>query len=92
MSGIPCSHAISTILYHGGNPVDYISEYFAKEKYLESYDPTIYLVPSQEKRPRSDQPNIEPPKARVAPRRPKKLRQRGVEEPRIQYTMRKGGW
>jgi hypothetical protein len=91
VSGIPCSHAISAILYHGGNPVDYISEYFGKEKYLESYDPIIYPVPSQEQWPRSDQPNIEPPKARVAAGRPKKLRQRGVEEPKNQYTMRRGG-
>ncbi|XP_059446413.1 uncharacterized protein LOC132177958 [Corylus avellana] len=26
VTGIPCSHAISAILYHGGNPIDYLSD------------------------------------------------------------------
>jgi hypothetical protein len=29
--GIPCSHAISAILYHGGNLRDYISDYYSRK-------------------------------------------------------------
>jgi hypothetical protein len=89
--GIPSSHAISAILYHGGNSVDFLSEYYGKEKYLKTYQPIIYPMPSEEQWPRSNQPTIEPPKASVAPRRPKKIRQRGIEELRNPYTMKNGG-
>jgi hypothetical protein len=80
--GIPCSHAISAILYHGGNPIDYLSHYYSKVNYLKTYQPIIYPVPSEEQWPRSNQPIIEPPKTRVAPGRPRKVRIRGDEEPK----------
>jgi hypothetical protein len=50
--------------------------------YLKAYNHVIYPVPSAEQWPRSSQPNIEPPKARAAPGRPKKVRERGVDKPR----------
>jgi hypothetical protein len=37
VTGIPCSHPISAILYHGGNPIDYLSDYYSREKYLKTY-------------------------------------------------------
>lgn len=33
-TGIPCGHAISSILLGEGNPADYLSPYFGKEMYL----------------------------------------------------------
>jgi hypothetical protein len=91
VTGIPCAHAISSILYDGRNPVDFLSEYYSKETYLRAYQPIIYPVPSEEQWPRSNQPRIEPPKSRAAPGRPKKVRQRGIEEPKNPNTMRRGG-
>jgi hypothetical protein len=91
VTGIPRSHAISTILYHGGNSVDYLSHYYSKAYYLRTYRPIIYSVPSQDQWPRSNQPIIEPPKSRVAYGRPRKVRIRGVEEPKNPNTIRKGG-
>ncbi|XP_059463443.1 uncharacterized protein LOC132192169 [Corylus avellana] len=91
VTGIPCSHAISAILHQDGDPNDYLSPYYSKEMDLKCYDYIIYPVPSEEQWPRSGQPNIEPPKSRVTPGRPKKLRNIGVEEPRNPSAIRKGG-
>jgi hypothetical protein len=48
-------------------------------------------VPSEDQWPRSNQPKIEPPKARAALDIPKKIRQRGADEPRNFNSIRKGG-
>jgi hypothetical protein len=56
-----------------------------------STQPIIYHVPSEEQWPMSNQPIIEPPKLRVALKRPWNIRFRGVEEPKNPNTMRKGG-
>lgn len=90
VTGIPCSHAISAILYHGGNPIDYLSDYYSKDKYLKTYQSIIYPVPSEEQWPRSNQPIIEPPKARIAPGRPRKVRVRGAEELKNPNAIRRG--
>ena len=57
---------------------------------MKTYQPIIYLVPSEEQWPMSNQPIIEPPKLRVAPGRPRNIRFRRVEEPKYPNTMRKG--
>jgi hypothetical protein len=74
--GIPCSHAIFAILNQGGDSTEYLSEYYGNEKYFKAYDHIFYLLPSGNQWLRSNQPKIEPPKARSAPGRPKKVRQR----------------
>ena len=76
--------------YHGGNPRDYISDYYSKEKYLKTYQPIIYLVPSEEQWPMSSQPIIEPSKSGVTLGKPRKIRFKGVKEPKNPNTMRKG--
>ncbi|XP_059431509.1 uncharacterized protein LOC132165014 [Corylus avellana] len=91
VTGIPCSHAILAILHQGGDPTEYLSEYYNKEKYLKAYDYIVYLVPSEDQWPKSNQPKIKPPKSRSTPCKPKKLRQRGVDEPRNPNAMRRGG-
>jgi hypothetical protein len=70
---------------------DFLSPYYTKETWLKSYDHIVYLVPSVEQWPRSNQPKIEPPKSRVTTGRPKKIRQRGVEEPRNPNSVKRGG-
>jgi hypothetical protein len=91
VTGIPCSHAISTIVHRGGKPTDFLSPYYTKETWLKSYDHIVYPVPSVEQWPRSNQPKIEPSKSRVTTGRPKKIRQMGAEEPRNPNSVRRGG-
>jgi hypothetical protein len=91
VTGIPCAHAISAILHQGRDPVEELSEYYGKRMYLAAYDHVIFPVPSAEQWPRGSQPNIEPPKTRAAPGRPRKVRERGVDEPRNSSAIRKGG-
>jgi hypothetical protein len=91
MVGIPCAHAFSAILYDGGNPEDYVDHYYSKEMYLKAYEPIVCPVPSEEQWVKTDMDNIEPPKYRVAPGRPKKARKRGPDEPKNPNRIRKGG-
>jgi hypothetical protein len=58
--------------------------------YLVAYNHVIYPVPSAKQLPRGSQPNIEPPKGRVAPGRPRKVREMGVDKPRNSSAIRKG--
>jgi hypothetical protein len=82
VTGITCSHGISVILYHCGNPRHSISDYYSREWYLRTYRPIIYPVPSEDQWPLSNQPIIEPPQSRATPGRPRKIRSRGVDEPK----------
>jgi hypothetical protein len=59
--------------------------------YLKAYTPLIYPIPSDEQWVRTNQPIIEPPKARASSGRPKKLRNKGADETSNPYTVRKGG-
>ncbi|XP_059432949.1 uncharacterized protein LOC132166186 [Corylus avellana] len=54
ITGIPCSHGISTILHQGGDPAEYLSDYYGKEKYYKSYDYTVFPVPSEDQWPISN--------------------------------------
>ena len=45
VTGILCAHAIFAILHQGGEPNEYLSEYYGKEMYL-TYNHVIYPVPS----------------------------------------------
>jgi hypothetical protein len=59
--------------------------------YLAAYDHMIFSVPSAEQWPRGSQPNIEPPKIRATPGKPRKVRKMGVDEPKNLSAIRKGG-
>ena len=63
VTGISCNHAISAIIYHGGNSRDYLSDYYSKETYLKTYQPIIYPMPSEDQWPMRNQPIIEPLKS-----------------------------
>jgi hypothetical protein len=91
VTDIPCGHAISVILHQGRDPVEELNEYYDKMMYLVAYDHVIFPVPSAEQWPRGSQPNIEPPKIRAAPGRPRQVREIGVDEPRNSSAIRKWG-
>jgi hypothetical protein len=74
MTGIPCVHAVSAILFDCGEPEDYVHEYYSIEMYKKAYAPLIYLMPSEEQWVRGVGHDIlEPPRRKVAPGRPRKL-------------------
>ena len=41
LTGIPCQHAISAILFDGSVPEDYEHHYYTIETYMEAYEPVI---------------------------------------------------
>jgi hypothetical protein len=51
----------------------------------------IYPVPSKDQWVRTDQDEMHPPIVGPTPRRTRKIRIRGPDEPRNPYCMRKGG-
>jgi hypothetical protein len=91
MTGIPCPHAISAILYHSSKPEQYLHQYYSVQNYKMAYDPMIYPVPSEDQWVRTGQDEVDPPVVRAAPGRPKKVRRRGPDEPRNPHCIRKGG-
>jgi hypothetical protein len=95
MTDIPCAHAICAILFDCREPKDYAHEYYSLEMYKKAYAPLIYPMPSEEQWVRAIGHDIlEPPRPRVAPGRPRKLRMRGPGEskdPKNPDRMRKFG-
>lgn len=94
MTGIPCPHAFSAILYDCGDPADYVDKFYSLETYKKTYAPMIYPMPSEEQWIHTNQEKLEPPRTRVPPGRPKKLRRRGPDEsrdPKNPNRMRKFG-
>jgi hypothetical protein len=91
MTGIPCPHIISVILYHFSKPEQYLHQYYSVEYYKMAYEPMIYPMPSEDQWVRTGQDEVDPPVVRAAPSMPKKVRRRGPDNPRNPYCMRKGG-
>ncbi|WVY95217.1 hypothetical protein V8G54_034305 [Vigna mungo] len=80
--GIPCTHAITSMKFLNINAKDYITHWFRKSTYEETYNSIIYPINGQhiwEVTPYSD---ILPPKKKTMPGRPKKKRR---------FELRKGG-
>ena len=61
MSGVPCSQGISAMTKQKLHPEDYVSEFFKKPLYMETYKAIIYLVPGPDCWPQTSTPDIEPP-------------------------------
>jgi len=91
ITGIPCPHAISAILYHSAKPEQYLYRYYSVKSYKKAYDPMIYPVPSEDKWVRTGKDEVDPPTVRATPGRSTKVRRRGPDEPRNPHCMRKGG-
>jgi hypothetical protein len=87
--GIPCRHAVSAICYGGKNPIDYVHEYYLREKYAACYGFAISAINGVDMwpEPADGVEEIQPPMYKRPPGRPKKLRIRqfdenGVRKPR----------
>ena len=48
IKGFPCAHTLAAILKDGGNPYDYVKDYFTTYFYKSSYSHPIILVPDIE--------------------------------------------
>jgi hypothetical protein len=82
ITGIPCSHAFSAILYDGGKLEDYVDDCYSVEKYKKAYEFIIYPMPSDEQWLRTKYEKVEPSKSRLTPGRLNKVRIRALDEPR----------
>ncbi|KAI5354944.1 hypothetical protein L3X38_007839 [Prunus dulcis] len=74
LCGIPCLHAIYAIFQRNEDIEDYVDKLYKKEAYLKTYGPIIRPVPSIDQWPMSCLPAIKPPKLRIQPGRPRKVR------------------
>lgn len=78
-------------------PEDCVSDYYKRQAYELTYGPVISPINGQNKWPTTDDVEIQPPKYKRGPGRPKKLRRRepdeGQESVRIrrQWTSNKCG-
>ncbi|KAM2689552.1 hypothetical protein EV1_042840 [Malus domestica] len=72
----------STILKDGGNPYDYVEDYFTTDFYKSSYSYPIILVPDIERDEQSMSQEfvIEPPLTKRPPGRPKVKRLKSIGE------------
>jgi hypothetical protein len=61
------------------------------ENLKKAYNPMKYPVPSEDQWVRIGQDKMDPPVVKAVPGRPKKVRRRGLDEPRNPYFIRKGG-
>ncbi|WVZ23701.1 hypothetical protein V8G54_002245 [Vigna mungo] len=92
ITGIPCTHAITSMKFLNINAEDYITHWFRKSTYEETYNNIIYPINGQhiwEVTPYSD---ILPPKKKKMPGRPKKKRRlEDWELKKNDSELRKGG-
>ncbi|WVZ25424.1 hypothetical protein V8G54_003968 [Vigna mungo] len=92
ISGIPCTHAITTMKFLNINAEDYIGHWFRKSTYEETYNPIIYPIKGQNVWDVTPYSNVLPPKKRTMPGRPKKKRRlEDWELKKNDSELRKGG-
>ncbi|CAK8544972.1 unnamed protein product [Lathyrus sativus] len=88
LTGIPCSHVISCKWQNKKKPEDYVSEYYRKSFFNNSYSHIIYPTNGPQLWPLLEgQVPIKPPVLRRAIDRPKKLRNKVNDEPRIPHVL-----
>jgi hypothetical protein len=80
MSGLPCNHAISAIYKAMMHPEDFVSDFFKKPMYLNSYSLVFYPMPAQHGWTKTDTRDIMPPafKDHLKGRRQEKKEEREI--------------
>ncbi|KAL7590858.1 hypothetical protein Lser_V15G33492 [Lactuca serriola] len=85
ISGIPCLHAIATILFLNGNVEDYVSVWFTTGMFGSCYRYTIKPINGADLWPTVVANTILPPRRRRLPGRPKVNRKKCLTERRKAY-------
>ena len=74
ISGIPCCHSLSAMKFLGINGEEFISTWFRKSTYEETYSSIIFPINGQNLWDITPYPDLLPPEKRIMPGRPKKKR------------------
>ena len=80
LSGIPCCHAVCAIFDRHEQPEDYVSEWYSKEIYLNSYNFTMSTLNGKKFWPKSTEPPTKPPSFKKMPGRLKVNRKKEEHE------------
>ena len=89
VSGIPCVHAQSAIIYTQQDPARFISSWFDKDKFLATYASNILPVNSSTMWPKSPFIKPQPPVDRRMPGRPSIKRKRHASEHQDKHSLGK---
>jgi len=91
VTGLPCSHACSSIIKAKQKPEHYVSHFFKKDMYAKAFQPVIYPVPGQHAWPKTGTPDIIPPYFHIKKGRKQEKRRKGkFEVPKPKETSRIG--
>nr|GLL45057.1 Zinc finger, PMZ-type [Ipomoea trifida] len=91
ISGVPCQHAISAIMYEGQDPRKYLDNYFKKDVYLKAYHHMLHPVKGPMFWPKENVEEILPPYVKKVFGRPQKERRREELEGRKKVKMSRIG-
>ncbi|KAH7845437.1 hypothetical protein Vadar_001962 [Vaccinium darrowii] len=81
LNGIPCEHGAIVIAHNGGQPEDYVNEWYHKHSFLASYNHIMHPMNGSEMWEKSGKPPIIPPEYKRQGGRPRKSRRREQDEP-----------
>uniref|UniRef100_A0A8R7TD71 SWIM-type domain-containing protein n=1 Tax=Triticum urartu TaxID=4572 RepID=A0A8R7TD71_TRIUA len=91
MTGVPCSHGISAMTKQKLHPEDYVSEFFKKPLYMETYKAIIYPIPGPDCWPDTNTQDIHPPVFKEKAGKKQTTRRKGeFEVPAPRDTSRMG--
>ncbi|XP_042007379.1 uncharacterized protein LOC121755990 [Salvia splendens] len=84
LTGIPCTHAITTINKIGKNVADYVSSYYLRSTMTLMYENVLYPINGMDNWPKTSEVGFElaPPRIKRQRGRPKKLRR---EKPQVRH-------
>ncbi|KAK8582889.1 hypothetical protein V6N13_069657 [Hibiscus sabdariffa] len=91
ISGVPCPHAFSAVIYEGGDPKDYLDDCYRRDNYLKAYKHMLHPVKGPMFWPKNNTELIVPPIRKKKLGRPQKERMREeLEGPKKSKLFRVG--
>jgi hypothetical protein len=90
LTGLPCNHAVSAIYKAKGQPEDFVSDFFKKPMYMDSYNHVFSPMPGQHGWTKTNTEDIMPPsfKDHQKGRKQEKRRRGKFEPPKPKETSR----
>ncbi|XP_058776608.1 uncharacterized protein LOC131650925 [Vicia villosa] len=87
LTGIPCSHSITCMWQIKKKPEDYVSQYYRKINFNNSYSHIIYPTSGPQLWPLDEESTMNPPAMRRAIGRPKNMRNKSNDEPKNPHVL-----